>query len=96
MKTQIYCQPTQKGIHSFYLVTSDGEYFLFNQNYRKSVHNYFCKGVPLSGAIDFSKTHHDSALTKTMSKLPMYIKYLEKEFDIQVFKKTKKRNLQCV
>ena len=91
MKERIYCKANQKGIHTFYLLTERGEYFLFNQNYRKGVHKYFEKGVTLKEAMNYSKCHNDSAMLKTMSKLPMYIKYIEKEYDIEILEKTKQR-----
>ncbi len=92
MKTIIYCEPTQRGIHSFYLLSDGKEYYLFSQNYRKGVHEYFSRGVYLRDAMNYSRTHNDSALIRTMSKLPIYIKYIEKEFGIEVLNQTKKRN----
>ena len=92
MKAMIYCEPTEHRIHSFYLVTDGREYFLFSQNYRRGVQEYFNKGVSLTQAMNYSKTHNDSALVRTMTKLPMYIKYIEKEYEIEVFEQTKKRN----
>ena len=93
MKPSIYCKPTAKGIHSFYLTTEDGNFFLFSQSYRKGVQAYFRKGVSLAAARDFSKSNHDSSIMRTMSKLPMYIKYIEKEYGITVLEQTKKRCL---
>lgn len=92
MKIRIYCKPTAQGIHSFFLLTDEGEFFLFNQNYRKGVHSYFSKGVRLDEARKFSKSNHDSAVIKTMNKLPVYIKYIEKKYGITVLEQTKKRN----
>lgn len=94
MKTTIYCKPTAQGIHSFYLITDGGEYFLFSQNYRKGVQNYFSKGVRLDQARNYSKSNSDTAIMKTMSKLPMYIKYIEKEYGICILKQTKKKGVQ--
>jgi hypothetical protein len=92
MKTCIYCKSTVQGIHSFFLLTREREYFLFSQNYRKGVHEYFSKGVLLDDARNYSKSNRDSALIRTMKKLPMYIKYIEKEYGIVVLNQTKKRN----
>ncbi len=50
------------------------------------------KGVELNKALDHSRGNHDTALIKTMNKLPRYIIYIEKEYGIQVFNKTKRRN----
>ena len=91
MKTTVYCKPTDKGIHTFYLSASGKDYFLFHQDYRKGVHSYFEKGVSLNEAMDFSRAHRDNALIRTMEKLPMYIKYVEKEYGIAVYNKTVSR-----
>ena len=92
MKTTIYCKPTAQGIHSFYLLTDAGEYFLFSQNYRKGVQSYFSKGVRLDQSRNYAKTNRDTAVIKTMSKLPTYIKYVEKEYGMQVLRSTARKN----
>ena len=92
MKAMIYCEPTERGVHSFFLMAGGKEYFLFNQDYRKGVQEYFNKGVSLSQAMNYSKAHNDSALIRTMTKLPMYIKYIEREYEIEILEQTKKRN----
>lgn len=92
MKTKIYCKPSARGIHSFYLVFNGAEYYLFSQNYRKGVHRYFSGGVSLQDAMDYSKTKNDHAIINTMSKIPMYVKYIEKEYELAVFEKTKKHS----
>lgn len=94
MRTMIYCKPTKQGVHSFYLVSEGREYYLFSQNYRKSVQAYFSRGVTLDTSMNYAKSHNDSAIMKTMSKLPLYIKYIEKEYEIEVYEKTKRRNRQ--
>ena len=91
MKTKIYCVVSDKGVHSFFLKQDKERYFLFNQNYRKSVHSYFSQGVSLEEAMNFNKIHRDGALTHTMDKLPAYIKYIEKEYQISVYNRTNKK-----
>ena len=91
MKTTIYCKPTAKGIHSFYLIMGTEEFFLFSQSYRKGVEEYYGRGVRIDEAIKHSRAHKDSAITRTMDKIPMYVKYVEREFDIRVLDSTKKR-----
>jgi len=87
MRTMIICQTPQKGMHSFYAIVNNKSYFLFSQDFRHGVHDYFENGVSLNEAINHSKAHNDSAIIRTMSKLPMYIKYIEKEYNIVVFDK---------
>lgn len=91
MKITIYCKPTDKGIHSFFVKVNDLEFFLFSQKYRVGVHKHFSKGVSLKEAFDFSNIHKDAAIEKTMDKLPMYIKYIEKEYNVSIFNQTKKK-----
>lgn len=92
MKTKIYCTQTKSDIHSFYLITGEQRYYMFSQNYRTGVHKYFKNGVLLNDAMKHSKTHKDHALIRTMNKIPMYIKYIEKEYDVQILEKTKRKN----
>lgn len=94
MRTIIYCRPTEKGIHSFYLLSEEGEFFLFSQHYRRGVQNYFGRGVYLEKANDYSKCKGDNAVIKTMGKLPVYIRFIEKEYGITVLEKSKKRKAQ--
>lgn len=92
MKERIFCKATDKGVHSFYLATDNGVNFLFNQNHRGGVNEHFGNGTILKDATNFSKCHQNSSIKKTMAKPPMYIKYIEKEYHIEVLKKTKQRN----
>ena len=90
MCMKVYCKP-QNGIHPFYLKDKKDEYYLFSQDYRKGVQAYYGNEVHLDRAIDYSKCHRDSALARTMTKLPAYIKYIEKEYEINVLKQTIKK-----
>lgn len=88
----IYCiNGKNKDLH-FFLRNGREEYYLFTQPYRRGVNSYYAKGVELNKALDHSRGNHDTALIKTMNKLPRYIIYIEKEYGIQVFNKTKRRN----
>ena len=91
MKTVIYCEPIEKGVHSFYMLHEGEKYYLFSQKYRRGVHNYYSKGVLMNEALSYSRAHKDGAIIRTMEKLPMYIKYLEKEFSIEVLEKSKRK-----
>lgn len=97
MKPMIYCEATAKGVHSFYLVQDGKEHFLFHQNYRRGVAAYFKRGVVLKDAFDFGRAGRDSAILRTMQKLPAYIRYVERECGIEVLDQTIKRNhaLRC-
>ena len=95
MKTAIYCKSAGKGVHSFYLLVGTDEFFLFSQAYRKSVDEYYGRGgVHIDESMKYSRARNDFAVAKTMDKIPMYVKYVEKEYDIKVLKKTKKHSVQ--
>ena len=92
MKTMIYCETTEKASHVFYMINEGKSYYLFSQDYRMGVQELYHKGVRLDDSVDFSKAHKDTAIERTMTKIPMYIKYIEKEYGIEVLERTKKRN----
>ena len=97
MSSKIYCYPTKKGVHSFYLIHEGEKIWLFNQAYKKSVNRYFRDGRTIDEALKAYKVRSrdgiqkDFALRKTAQKLPLYLRYVEKEYDIQVMEKTKRR-----
>ena len=91
MKASVFCTPTAKGVHSFYLTFEGKEYYLFQQNYRKGVQKFYSNGVSLNAALKITLAHGDVAILRTMEKLPMYIKYVEKEYGIAVLEQTQKK-----
>ena len=91
MQPYISCENPTKGTLSFYLCTDEGRYYLFSNEYRKGVANFFQFGLRLDAAHDFSKCRYDTAVTKVLSKFPSYIKYIEKEYGISVLRQTQKR-----
>ena len=92
----IYCQLSDKGMHEFYLQISGNTYYLFSQSYKKSVHLFYGGSVRLNDALDFGKSRRDNAIVRTMRKLPMYIRYVEKENGIAVLNKTKKQHVGTI
>ena len=88
MKAKIYCKTVAKGRQAFYVEVDGKDYFLFEQNYRASNKDFFRKGVTVEELNDYSKTS-SRAVKRTLDKMPTYIKYLEKEFDLAIYDKTK-------
>lgn len=88
MQAKIFCRTVAKGKQSFYMTVNGQKYFLFTQDYRVSNKEYFQNGVSISEINNYSGVH-STAVRKTLDKLPSYIKYIEKEYEIAVFKKTK-------
>ena len=91
MSSVVYCKPIAKGIHAFYLNVGETTYYLFSQNYRRGVNKYFSNGVRLDKAVCFSSAKGDTALMRTMEKIPMYIRYIERTYDVVVLRKTAKK-----
>ena len=90
MRCYIYCRTTAKGTQSFYMTRGNEEYFLFSQSLRKGVKEYFERGVSLEEAMNCGKSHNDAALIRTMCKLPMYIRYIEKEENARILMQPEK------
>lgn len=94
MKNYIYSKTTDKGQQSFFLVVNGQEYYLFTQKFYRGVKNYFQNKVLLSKAIDFSSANNDTALLRTMEKLPAHIRYVENEYGIIALNKTARKTKQ--
>ena len=93
MEGKIYSRITAKGEQSLYLKAYGKEYYLFSQNYRKSVRNYYSTPVCLDRALDFT-LGTGAAVRKTMEKLRIYIPYVEREYGLCVLDKTRKMKRQ--
>ena len=74
--------------HSFYMDNGGKEYYLFTQKKRKGVSDFYRGKVPLDRAIKHGFGRKDAAIHKTMDKIIMQIRYIEKENDIMVLKRT--------
>ena len=90
MKTIIYCRTVEKGVQAFYVKVEGKTFFLFRQNFRKSVKEFFVKGVMLDKIGSYEGVH-SSAVRHTLDKLPAYIQYIEKEYDVAIYEKTKEK-----
>lgn len=88
MKTKVICKELSRGTLTFYAMVSGKEYFLFEQEFKKTVYDYFMNGVNVSVINDYSVAHSHT-VRKTLDKLPAYIHYIEKEYDLEIYEKTK-------
>lgn len=95
-KATIICTTPQERGLMFYLDVDGERYFLFNQRYRSSIENHYRKGVDLNTAIS-NRASGDSCIRRVSEKIPTYIKYIEKEYDIAVLNQTikKRRSLNA-
>lgn len=90
-KPVIFCvAPKDENGLRFYLEVNNDRYFLFNQRYRSGVAKYFENGIDLNTAITKRSVDND-CIKKVITKIPSYIKYIEKEFGISVLNQTIKK-----
>ena len=92
MANTIYCKTTEKGVQSFFINANGETHFLFSQNFRRSVKDYFERGVRIDEAINFKRANGNSAIIHTMEKLPAYIRYVEREYGMEVLRRTARKN----
>ena len=90
MQAKVTCKTTAKDTQTFYVNVNGKEYFLFEQEYRISVKKHFRKGMTINQINDYSNVT-SNAVKRTLEKLPSYIRYIEKEYDIAIYEKTKKK-----
>ena len=91
MQAKITCRTTAKDTQTFYVNINGKEYFLFNQEYRKSVKEHFWNGITINQINDYSNVK-SNAVKRTLDKLPSYIHYIEKEYDVAIYERTKKKS----
>ena len=90
MQTKVYCRTVAKGRQAFYVNANGKEYFLFEQDFRASNKEFFKKGYYLTDKVDYSKVR-STAVRMTLEKLPSYIRYIESEYGVSIYEKTKKK-----
>lgn len=88
MNISIKCVITEKGTHSFYIKKGGQDFFLFTQNYRKGVQDFFKNIISFDQGIDFSRARKNRAVLKTMEKIIAYTYYIERYYGITVYKKS--------
>ncbi len=88
MKAKVFCKTTDKGIQSFYVSVEGKTFFLFSQNYRVSNKSFFAHGVRVDELSNYAASRQ-GCVRKTLDKLPTYLKYIEKEYGVCIFDKSK-------
>lgn len=84
MKTVIKCTENKLGGHSFYINHQGIDYLLFNQRYHRGVDRVFKNGLDLYDSLDPKTAKGDTAMLKTISKMKLFIKYIEKEYQVKI------------
>ena len=72
MQATVFCKTTAKATQSFFGKVGGREYFLFEQDFRKSNKEFFRNGVGVHAINNYSSVH-STAVKKTLDKLPSYI-----------------------
>lgn len=94
MKPVIHCKNPKHGQLVFYLRAEGEDYFLFTQRYRTCVNSFFARGVSLNEAMNRTKAHGNPLVNRTLDKIYMHVKYIEKEYEIEVYEKSRKQKKQ--
>ena len=87
----IICRNTSHGKLTFYLLASEGEYYLFQEPYRKTTDEVFRRGITVDMALSLVSRNMGRTITKIGEKLPSYLRYIESEYGVTVLRKTAKR-----
>lgn len=80
-----------KGIITFYAENKEESYFLFQQKFRRSSYEFYKKGIRMTQAFSYKRTHRDKAIQNVIRRLPAQIAYIEKEYSISILDKTRKK-----
>ena len=91
MMSRIYCTNPQHGELHFYLLLRGKPYYLFCQPYRRQVYQFYARPMLLDDALSYAKSKGSDQISKTISRLPGAIHYIESEYGIAVLKRTAKR-----
>lgn len=79
MKNQIIINSGVNELN-FYLSNQYGTYYLFTQPYTPGVYDYFRSGRSENEIRSFRNWNRNPRLDKTIEKLPMYIRFVMREY----------------
>ena len=65
---------------NFFLHVNTGRFFLFSQSFSKGVYSFFKNGKSETEIRAFNKWNRNPRLDKTIEKIPIYTKYVRKEY----------------
>ena len=86
----VFCT-SKNNFHNFYIADGKKEYYLFSQKYRGVINQFYSNGVTLDRAIKHVEGRDSRVLHHTMNKLKLYIKYIEKEYNVAFLNSTRKK-----
>ena len=91
MQTTVFCKTTAKAKQTYYVSVEGKSYLLFEQDFRRSNKEFFEKGVSVNEIGRFNNVHSES-VRKTLEKLPAYLRYIEKEYDVAILGQSRGKN----
>jgi hypothetical protein len=80
MKGKIIIKKTPDMIHFYWTHHTIGKLYLFSQKFSKGVFDFFCPGRSITEVLNFRQWNRNPKLDKTITKLPLYMKYARKEY----------------
>lgn len=84
----IKCSKDANGKHlNFYAVSGENSLFIFSRKYNNEVSRYFRNGVPVSEVFNFSKANRKPTVMNIMEQLPVYIRFVEREYGVELLRK---------
>ena len=80
MKDKIFVENKSDHLH-FYLKNSKcGKLYLFSQRFSRGVFDFFSKERSINEILNFRRWNRNPRLDKTISKIPIYMRYAEREY----------------
>lgn len=83
----VYCK-FNKGKHQFYVRVNNKDYYLFSQNYKRTNDEVFKNGVVINRLNRYA-SYNSTSVRKTVTKFKPYIHYIEGEYGVIVYEKSK-------
>ena len=84
--TTIKCRIDSKsGNLDFYAECSGESRYIFTRKFRKTLFGYFKNGVSVYKLFELGRAHGNEVVINTTLQLREALKYLEKEYGIQIF-----------
>ena len=80
MEGKIIVHKANDRINFYWINRSLGKCYLFSQKFSKGVFEFFRNGRSTGEIRNFKKWNVNSRLDKTITKLPMYMRYVQKEY----------------
>ena len=80
MKGKIIISKTTDMLHFYWTDNTFGKLYLFSQKFSKGVFDFFCRGRSVTEVRCFRQWNRNPRLDKTITKLPIYMKYAWKEY----------------